>query len=506
MRRLNTAANNIIVGTINHIFMLVFPFIVRAILIRKLGIEYLGISTLFSSILGVLSLADLGFSSAAVFFMYTPTVEKNQKEINALLSFYKKVFKIIGSVIFVAGCALLPFLDKLISGTYPHDINIYVIYLIQLISTVSGYLFFSYKSTIITANQRYDIESIIYTVVNAVMYINQIILLLIFANYYTYAIALPVFSVLTNIIRSIVVDRLFPQYKCEGSITVELKKEIYKKIAALFGHKLNMKIIQTADSIVISSFLGLAILGKYSNYFYILSALAGITSIITESIRPIVGHSLICENKIQNLVTLKNFLLMFSWIIGFCCTSLICLFQNWIFIWVGGDNLLGMESVVLFAVYFWIWKIGDIFMLYRDAGGFWLKVKYYPYISAVANLVTNIILVKIIGINGVILSTVLTLGYISVPREINSLFKNYFQSSAISIIIEIFRYTLITAGCAIIAYLLCNAFIPNDTLISFALRAVVCLIVPNSIFYLLCRKSSEFMYFKNFVVRKIKGL
>lgn len=503
MRRLSRASHNITIGFFNHFLLMIFPFIVRAVMIKRLGIDYLGVSSLFASILGILALADLGFSSAAAYFLYKPIVEENQQEINALLLFFRRIFRIVGLVILVFGLGIMPFLENLVSGTYPSDINIYIVYLLQLFSTVSGYFFFSYKSIILSANQRNDVESIVYTASNAIMYVLQIALLLIFSNYYTYAVVLPAFSVITNILRSVVADKLFPSYKCEGEISKELKREIYKRVAALFGHKMNMKVIQTADSVVLSAILGLAILGKYSNYFYILSALAVVTSVITENLRPIVGNSLICVDRNQNIKTLKNFLFIYSWIIGFCCVCLVCLYQNWMVIWVGADNLLPFSTVILFAIYFWIWKIGDVFMLYRDAGGLWIRVKFYPYVSAALNLITNIILVKYIGVNGVIISTVLTLLCISLPCEIHALFKYLFEMPARKTVFLVLKYTVIATLCTLITYMICIP-IGENTLISFIERSAICFILPNLIYFLLFRKTSEFAYFKDFLVSKIK--
>ena len=493
------------VGLVGHFVLLIFPFLIRAVMIKKLGVDYLGIGSLFSSILGVLSLAELGFGSAAVYFLYEPVAKKDYETINSLLLFYRTIFRIIGGVILGVGLILLPFLENLIHGDYPSDINIYVIYLMHLASTVVGYFFFSYKSVIITANQRDDIESIVTTGMNALMYLIQLAVLILFSSYYTYAVLMPLLGIATNIVRSVVVDKMFPGYRCAGKISSDLKRDIYKRISALFGHKLNMKVIQTVDSVVISSFLGLGILGIYGNYFYILSALAGITAIITNSIRPIVGKSMVCENEKVNLRTLNHFLFIFSWIIGFCCTSLVCLYQNFMVIWVGEDYLLGISSVILFAVYFWIWKIGDIFMLYRDAGGLWLKVKYYPYVSAVLNLVVNIVLVSFIGINGVILSTVLTLGMISIPCEIRSIFKNYFKTGAKQTIRKTLYYTLLVSVNTLITYAICYLLVPGNTLVTFLIRSVICGVVPNAIYFLLFRKTAEFAYFKNYILGKFKS-
>ena len=500
---MNRAARNIFVAFCGHVILLLFPFLVRAIMIRKLGIEYLGIGSLFSAILGVLTLTELGFGSAAVYFLYEPVAKGRDEEVNALLVFYRRVFRIIGAVILIAGLLLLPFLDKLISGTCPEDINIYVVYCIQLAGTVISYFFFSYKSVILTATLRNDVESILYTATNAVMYIVQIALLYLFRNYYTYAIVLPVFNLARCLIRSVVCDRMFPQYRCCGEISEELRKSIRIRIAALFGHKLNTRVIQTADSVAISSFLGLGLLGIYSNYFYLFTAVGVLTAMVTNVIRPIVGNYMVCEEGSDKLRIFHNFIFIYAWMITFCCTCFVCLYQHFMTLWVGASLLLPFSSVLLLSLYFWIWQIGEVFTVYRDAAGLWHKVKYYPYVSALVNIVINILLVKTIGLNGVIIATVVTLGMISLPCEIRGLFTHYFRCSAGKTVLLIVQYTLVMSALAFVTYLFTEYVIGGDGVWRFVLKGASCCVVPNLLFALLFRNSLEFAFFKNYLLSKL---
>ena len=478
--------------------MLLFPFLVRMIMIQKLGIEYLGIGSLFTSILGALSLADLGFASAAVYFLYEPVAKGKVDEVNALLAFYRKVFKIIGLIILAGGLILMPFLRYLISGSCPEDVNIYVAYLIQLASTVVSYFFFAYKSVVLIANMRNDVESIIYTAARAVMYTSQIVLLLLFRNYYAYAIAMPIFAIVRNLVRCIACNKLFPQYKCSGEVSKQTKKEIRIRITALFGHKFNTKVIQTADSVVISSFLGLSVLGVYSNYFYIFTAVSVVVSLVNDALRPIVGNYMVCEDGNSNLKVFHNFLFIYSGLITFCCTSFVCLFQNFITLWVG-DYLLEFSSVILLAFYFWIAQICEAFMVYRDAAGLWHKVKYYPYVSAVVNVALNIILVQLIGINGIIISTIVTLGLISLPCETRSLFTNYFKCSAVPTLLLLLKYTLVMIATAALTFCVTQFLIGGQGILFLILKAVACCVIPVGVYCLLFRKTSEYAFFKSYL-------
>ena len=155
--RLKNSARNIFAGGISKFVSLLFPFIIRTIIIKEIGIEYAGINSLFSSILMVLSISELGFGSAMVYSMYKPIAEKEVKKVSALLNLYRKVFVFVGIFILCAGLLLMPFLNFLVRGDCPDDLNIYVLYFIFLINSVISYFAFAYKSALLTATQREDI-------------------------------------------------------------------------------------------------------------------------------------------------------------------------------------------------------------------------------------------------------------------------------------------------------------------------------------------------------------
>ena len=190
MSRTKNAARNVLFGLINKIIVLLFPFAIRAIIIQTLGSEYLGLNSLFTSILQVLNLAELGFNSAVVYSMYKPIAENDTNTICALMNLYRKIYRIIGIIVVVVGLILLPFLSYLIKGSYPTDINIYILYIIYLFNTGLTYFLFAYKSALLTAHQRSDVISNVQSIAFILQYVIQIIILLKTKNYYMFVIVL----------------------------------------------------------------------------------------------------------------------------------------------------------------------------------------------------------------------------------------------------------------------------------------------------------------------------
>ena len=272
MGRTRRAFVNIIWGFIEKMITLICPFIIRTIMIYKLGNEYLGLNGLFTSILQVLSLAELGFGDAIVFSMYKPIIENDNKMLSALLNLYKKVYRIIGMVILCVGLLILPFITKFVKGGYPSEVNIYVLYCIYLFNTVISYFLFAYKESLLKAHQRNDVNSRILSGCNIVMYVLQIIVLLLFSNYYLYIVIMPVTTIVLNCVRSLFVKKMYPQIVCEGHIEKDAVIGLSKRIIGLTLNKLAQVCRNSFDSIIISSFLGLVILARYQNYYQCLDS------------------------------------------------------------------------------------------------------------------------------------------------------------------------------------------------------------------------------------------
>lgn len=480
--RMKNSARNLMSGIINKIVAMLFPFIIRTVIIKEIGIEYAGLNGLFSSVLAVLSISELGFGSAMVYSMYKPVAEKDDKKVCALLNLYRTVYRYVGLIILVFGLILIPFLNHLIKGDVPSDINLYILYLVFLFNTVISYFAFAYKSSILTATQREDLNTKVNTYVNIALYIAQLGVLIAFKHFMTYIVLLPVFTIITNIVRSYVVDKTFPQYKCEGKIEKEELKSIYKNVGALVGNRINGTIILSADNIVISAIIGLEANACYNNYYYIINSLVGFFAIFFNAIRPSIGNSMVTENIEKNYDDFKKVSSMVSWLAGFCSISLVCLFQPFMVLWVGKKYLLPMATVIMFGIYFYEWKMLDVLVLYRDAGGMWWSDRYRPYIVSVVNIVGNITLVYLFGVNGVVFATLFSSMCISYPWVLKILFKEYFKKNSFEYFKTILYNTIIIGIAGVSTFFTCK-IIDDDGIFHFMLKGFTCLIIPNLIIY-----------------------
>lgn len=504
MSRTENASRNIVWGILSKIISLGLPFITRTVMINTMGMQYVGLGSLFTSILQVLSFAELGIGSALVFSMYKPIAEGDDKKVCALLNFYRKTYRVIGCVILIFGLAVLPFLQYLIAGDLPNDVNLRALFLIYLLNNVLGYFLFAYKQSLFTASQRTDMISKIGMGLQLISSIAQILVLELLHNYYAYAAIVPAITCLNNICIGILTDKHYPQYKCKGKIEKEELYSIEKKIGGMVFQKIGGIVLTSVDTIVISAFLGLTSLALYQNYYYIITALFGFLTVIMQSIIAGVGNSVVSETTLKNYLDFKKFNFIYIWIISWCTTCLLCLYQPFMQLWVGKDNMFSMEMVVFFALYFFVHKWCDMLYVYQEACGIWWETKFIPFVAAIVNLVVNIILVKAIGLPGILISTIVSVIFIYDTGYAKVLFKTYFASVDKGLKQywnRQIRYILTASVACIITVMICSLLTIESALLRLILNGVVCMVIPNIIFALAWMRLPEFGYAKGMLMK-----
>ena len=503
LERTKNATKNIIFGTILKIYQIIVPFFIRTAMIYLLGVEYLGLNSLFTSVLQVLNLAELGIGSAMVFSMYKPIAEDDETTICALMKLYKIYYRIIGGIILCIGLILTPVIPKLISGDVPSDMNVYILYLLNLFATVLSYWLFAYKNCLLQAHQRTDVISKITLIINTIQYLIQVLLLFIFKNYYLYVIVLLISQATINIVTAIVVNKMYPKYKAIGKLPKNKIKDINQRVKDLFTSKIGGVITNSADSIVISAFLGLTVLAIYQNYYYILTAIIGIVTVIFSSCTAGIGNSIVVETEEKNYNDFKKFTFIISWLAGFCACCLLCLYQPFMEIWVGDKLMLDFSCVICLVGYYFIYEINQLLNLYKDAAGIWHKDRFRPLVTALFNLVLNLILVNFIGLYGVLLSTVIAMLFIGMPWIIHNLFTEIFRRNSKEYVIRLLKYTTYTVIVISITYFICS-FIEESTIFTLIVRGFICCIVVNIMFYVAYRKLPEMNEAKILIKKMIK--
>ncbi len=487
------AKKNLIFGAINKGIILILPFIVRAVINTKLSSEYLGLNSLFSSILTVLNLSELGFSSAIVYHMYQPAAENDTYRICALLNLYRKIYAIVGTIVLALGLAMIPLLPYFVNGPYPKEINLTGIYLIFLADTVISYFMYAYLSSLITVYQRNDRNSMINTVISVALNCAKIIVILLFRDYYLCILLQPLFTILNNLWIALVVRKLFPQYRCYGTVPRETLSSIKVLVTGAFIQKVCTVTRNSLDSICISSFLGLALTGIYNNYYTISASISSFLGLFYSSFIGGVGNHIAIKNKSDNFDEMKKLDFMYLWLSGWCTICLLCLFQPFMTLWMGESMLLDMKSVTLFCIYFYLLKLGDVRYIYTEARGLWWEHRYRSVVEAIGNFLLNVVFGRLWGIYGILTATILTIFFINYLWGSQITFWSYFGIEKRK---EYFRYqleyTIVNLVICIVTFLLASFIDMESVWTVLLLRMCLCALFPNILYLIVYHRKAEF--------------
>lgn len=484
---------NIIFGMTGQLFGIVLGFVSRTVFIKVLGAEYLGISGLFTNVLSLLSLAELGVGSAITYSLYKPLAEKNEDSIKALMEFYAVIYRIIGCTVAILGLLLLPFLDHIIKDK-PNIPHLTTIYLMYLASSVVSY-FFVYKSSIIIADQNRYITIAYEYGFNLVQLVMQTILLVVTKNFLLYLAIQVVCSFLKNFFISRKADIMYPYLRTRGEVHLdkETRTGIFKNIGAMISHKVGAVVVFSTDNILISMFVGVYWIGIYSNYTMIMGILNSFLSQIFSSISASIGHLNAKETNEKAYSIFNTAFLMNFWLYGFCAISLWLLLNPFIVMWIGNQYIMSQQIVLIIVANFFMTGMRRTVLTFRDTMGLFWNDRYKPLFESAINLIVSLYLVIKLGIAGVLLGTLISTITTSFWVEAYILYKYGFNQPVRTYFAKYAIFSVIAIMAALITDLACSIFTAY-TLVSFLGRLIVCLIIPNVIFMLLFFRTREFKY------------
>ena len=433
---------NISVSIIFNVLSMIMVIVVKRFLIKACGNDVNGLNALYQSIIGVLSVAELGIGSAISFCMYKPIVEGNNKKVSALYHLFRKLHLGIGGVIFVIGLLIIPFIKYLAKDYATLDINVYFTFLLVLISSVITY-FFGAKIGLINAYKNNYITSAITYGGLIFQYILQIIILIITKSFIIYLMCRIVGVLLQWLIINIITRRKYYQIISNvQKVDSETKQELIKSIKAMFMHKIGRTLVNTVDNIVISAFVGVIALGEYSNYIVILTAVTGVIKLIFSSLTSVIGHLYAESGKETSKANCENlhYINFFVGLIFFL--GYYAIIDNLVAMFFGVDLIV--ERTIAFVITFngFVQFMRESVIVYRDATGTFYYDRWKSVIEGIVNIVLSIIFVTLFGVVGVIVATILTNLMISHIIEPLVLYKNAFNVSPKK---HYFRnYTMIT--------------------------------------------------------------
>lgn len=505
--RKKNSIRNIVFSMLAYFIQSVLSFVVRRYFIYYLGTDYLGLNSLFTNILSILSFAELGFGAVIVFAMYKPMAENDVEKVRQLLKFYKKCYAVIGCVVLIVGLAIIPFMGYFKTKAPDVQENIVIVYLIFLFNSALTY-FFSHRRALLYASQRNDIESKVNILINVLLPVCQFLVLFLFRSYYLYIGLIGIMGLLNNLIVVAITQKKYLEYvePPKTNLPKEDVNHIKKDIFAMFFHRLGSAVVTATDSLLIYVLLGATLLGKYSNYLMITSAVSAILGFFLNSLRGSVGNHIALKSREKNIDIFKKLNFLYMWLVSFCTIAIFCLSDPFIDVVLtkgaGGSLLFDKYIILLVSLNFYFNQSRFIVQIFKDCSGLFYQDRFRPLAEALLNLVSSIVLGKFIGLAGIIIGTILSNVLINLWVEPYVLNKYYFKESTKKYLLKYLLNFVVMVGIGLITYYTIG-LLKSNSLGVLLIKFVICAVLPNILYMLIYFRTSDFKYYvdliKNFI-------
>ena len=497
--RVKNSAKNIITGIVVQAVNVLLGLIVRTVFIRQLSIEYLGINGVFSNILTMLSLAEMGIGSAIVYHMYKPIAENDYVMLSKLMNLYKRSYRVIGCVIGVVGLSLTPFLDFFISDK-PNIPNLQYIYLLFLSNTVLSY-FFAYKRSIISADQKVRILHAFKLAFFLIRSVLQIVVLLVYKDFILYLVIQIACTVFENISISIFADRKYPFLNTNNSEMLSKNERgvILKDIRALFIYKIGSTVLDGTDNLIISATDGVVSVGLLSNYALVSGSVQAFLSMVDSSITASVGNFVAKETKEKCESLFYSICFSFFVLYGSACMGLIGVLNPFVGWWFGESYLLEFPITFIHCLNIYVFGLMIPVWTFRSTMGLFRYGKWRPLFSAVINLIVSVWWAKSIGLIGVLLGTTFTRLVTNVWFDPYIVFSKGFKKTPLNYYKRWIQYLFILfisslGSFAFQTYCRLHGFL--DVLANGIFSSAVFL----SLVYVIYRKTEEYSYLRAIII------
>ena len=483
---------NVSITLVMQVVKNVLSFIGRTAFVYVLGAEYLGVNSLFTEILTVLSFAELGIGNAMVFSLYKPLAEKDTEKIKSLMQLYAKAYRVIGIVIAGLGICVVPFVKHIVGDVSYVKEDITLLYLLFLVNSVISY-FFVYKKSLIIADQKNYIVDIYQQVFYAFQVIGQVVFLLVTKRFIPYLLIMIVTTFLNNVYVAYKADKMYPfltQKNIKPLDKVEVSG-IITNVKALVVYKIGGIILESTDSIFISSLINVVTVGLYANYKMIISVFKTIGSQMMNSIVASVGNLNASATDQKKESVFYEMFYISAWFYGFATMGLCCFMTPLVNVWLGEKYAIGFDAVLAASIYFYVSNMHYPCYTYRTTAGLFVFGKYVPMIAAVCNIVLDIVLGKIWGLSGILWASTISRVFTYEIIDPCLIYKKIFHKPVIKYLLMYTGLTSLIFLDGVVSYKI-SSIVSLTGFIGLLIQVIVFSLVFNLLFLMATLKTTQF--------------
>ena len=498
--RTKNAKRNALSAFINKIIILCLTFVSRKFFIDYIGVEYFGINGLFSNLLTLLAMADLGLGTAMNVSLYKPIAEQDTRKISALLNYFRKLYYGIAGIVTIIGLSIIPFLGYLVNldKNIPY-LELY--YSIFVLRTSISYLFV-YKASIVRADQKNFLVNRIDIHVNIVKTILKIVTIITLKSFLVY-ILLDVLGVLVhNLVVSHIANKNYPFLKEKTALNKDEKKDIFKDISSIFIYKISWSLLNGSTNILMSVLVGTIYVGLYSNYHTITINLEAFIALFFTSLTPSIGNLVATSAPQKRYATFKTMQMISFCICGVVCVCVFNLTQDFIYLWFGKNLLLDTLTLLAITINLFFSTCMRPVWTFREGTGMYRQIRYIMFITALLNIVLAIILGKWLGIAGILFATALSKFLTYFWYEPNILFKKFFNKSVLGYYVDYAANALILTFGGGICYLTISKLFDTVSLLNWFLKLAICVATMTTIYFIRYFRTKEFSSVRDKFIKK----
>ncbi len=459
----------------------------------------LGLNSLYTNIIGLLSIIELGIGSAIIYSLYKPFAEDNKEKIKGYLNYYSKFYRIVGFVILVLGLLILPFLHLFIRD----EVNILdaqLYFILFLINTLISYLF-SYKLCILNVAQEGYKVSIATTLSKLLISILQLIVLKIYPSFYVYIFIQIFINLAYYLFMNVYINNRYKWIKTTvGSINQEERTSLIKNVKAIFIHKIGGTVVFGIDNLIISTFINLTVVGIFNSYQMVIGAAQGIISSALSGVTASVGNLLVEENTENAYKVHRRLFFMSFWIVSFVTISLFNTIKQFVLLWLGEGQILDQLTISLVLINFYFMLMRGSVERFKEGGGIYHQDRFAPLFEAAINLLASIVLVKAIGLPGVFLGTLISNICVVFWIKPKMVYKYVFKKKLSDYFKMYFKYLLIGFVPLVITNIATLSLKESNSIFAFGANCMINVTLINLIYLLVFRRNEEFIYFKGLIL------
>lgn len=383
-------------------------FACRTAFLYTLGEEFLGISSLYSNVLTILNISELGLSTAITYSLYKPLAKDDREAIRSLMTFYKKAYRAVGFVVLALGLALMPFLPRLMTGV-TDKVNIYHYYLLYLTQTVVSYLFFAYKSALLIADQKKYLVDLIHFTCQIAVAVAQIVVLLVLRSFFVYTVLAICGSAAQNVVTAVLAQKRYPYIRGQAKpLDKAVKKDLFSRVYALALQKISTAVGNATDNLIIAAYISVTAVGRYDNYHMIVAIIQNAVGGVFRAMTASLGNLFASEDRQRSEFVFRSLNILNSWVVATCSVCFLSLFQPFVTLWAGEKYLLDFSVVAVIVLNFATNYMQNVVLIFRDASGLFVRGKYRSVANAAMNLILSLILVRHWGLTGVFMGSIIS--------------------------------------------------------------------------------------------------